>query len=144
MFLPRRPLLPVLRNSRGRRYSSRPTERLVAIPPRCEPPLPNACRAIGLSVGVVVKFSQAATQHSQSDSPDERDTRSAFPSDLSGVNFGAFEKECAEKNSTGFLARVIHEALLAGARIFRNSCRVRTASPSTGALSGSLAPAGTG
>jgi len=42
------------------------------------------------------------TQHSQNDLPDERDTRSAFPYELSGVDFGAFERECAEKNSTGF------------------------------------------
>jgi hypothetical protein len=127
-----------------RRYSSRPIERQVAIPPRCEPPLPNASRARGLSVGVVVKFSQPVTQHSQNDLPDERDTRSAFPYDLSEVDFGAFERECAEKNSSGLLARVIHEALLVRAREFRNCCRVPTASPSTGALSGSLAPAGTG
>ena len=87
----------------------------VAIPPRCEPPVPNASRALGLSVGVVVKFLQSVTQHSQNDLPDERDTRSAFPHDLSEVDFGAFERECAEKNSTGFLAPVIHEGLL-GAR----------------------------
>ena len=95
-----------------RRYSSRPIERQVAIPPRCEPPLPNACRALGLSIGVVVKFSQPVTPHSQNDLSDERDTRSAFPSDLSEVDFGALERECAEKNSTGFLARVIREACL--------------------------------
>jgi hypothetical protein len=95
------------------------------------------------SAGVVVKFSQPVTQHSQNDLPDERDTRSGFPSDLSEVDFGAFERECAEKNSTGFLARVIHEALLVRARQCRNCCRVPTASPSTGALAGLLAPAGT-
>ena len=72
---------------------------------------------------MVVKFSQPVTQNSQNDLPDERDTRSAFPSDLSEVDFGAFERECAEKNSTGFLARVIHEALLVRARKFRNFCR---------------------
>ena len=91
-----------------------------------------------------MRFSQPVTQHSQNDLPDERNTRSAFPSDLSEVDFGAFERERAEKNSTGFLARLIHEALLVRARQFRNCCRVPTASPSTGALSGSLAPAGTG
>ncbi len=95
-----------------RRYSSRPIERQVAIPPRCEPPLPSACRALGLSVGVVGKFSQPVTLHSQDDLPDERDTRSAFPSHLSKVDFGAFARECVEKNSAGFLARVIREACL--------------------------------
>ena len=93
---------------------------------------------------MVVKFSQPVTQHSHNDLPDERDTGSAFPSDLSEVDFGALERECAEKNSTGFLPRVIHEALLVRARKFRNFCRVPTASPSTEALSGSLAPAATG
>ena len=52
------------------------------------------------------------TLHSQDDLPDERDTRSAFPSHLSKVDFGAFVRECVEKNSTGFLARVIREACL--------------------------------
>jgi hypothetical protein len=69
---------------------------------------------------VVVKVSQPVTQHSQNDLPNERDTRSAFPHDLSEEDFGAFERECAEKNSTGFLALVIHEALLVRARQFRN------------------------
>ena len=52
------------------------------------------------------------TLHSQDDLPDERDTRSAFPSHLSKVDFGAFARECVEKNSAGFLARVIREACL--------------------------------
>jgi hypothetical protein len=83
---------------------------------------------------VVVKFSQPVTQHFQNDLPDERDTRSAFPHDLSEVDLGAFERECAEKNSTRFLARVIHEALLVRAGQFRNCCRVLTASSPTGGL----------
>jgi hypothetical protein len=61
---------------------------------------------------VVGKFSQPVTLHSQDDLPDERDTRSAFPSHLSKVDFGAFVRECVEKNSTGFLARVIRETCL--------------------------------
>jgi hypothetical protein len=61
---------------------------------------------------VVGKFSQPVTLHSQDDLPDERDTRSAFPSHLSKVDFGAFARECVEKNSAGFLARVIREACL--------------------------------
>ena len=112
MLLPRHPLLPVLRNSRGVDIRLDRFERQVAIPPRCEPPLLSACRALGLSVGVVGKFSQPVTLHSQDDLPDERDTRSAFPSHLSKVDFGAFVRECVEKNSTGFLARVIREACL--------------------------------
>src|SRR6266478_8651579 len=75
-------------------------------------PSPSACRALGLSVGVVGKFSQPVTLHSQDDLPDERDTRWAFPSHLSKLDFGAFARECVEKNSTGFLARVIREACL--------------------------------
>jgi hypothetical protein len=92
-LLPRHPLLPVLRKFPWRRYSSRPLERQVAIPPRCEPPLPSACRALGLSVGVVGKFSQPVTLHSQDDLPDERDTRSAFPSHLSKVDVWRFRKK---------------------------------------------------
>lgn len=38
--------------------------------------------------------------------------RSAFPSHLSKVDFGAFVRECVEKNSIDFLARVIREACL--------------------------------
>ena len=52
------------------------------------------------------------TQHSQNDLPDERDTRSAFPSHRGKVDFGAFVRECVEKNSIDFLARVIREACL--------------------------------
>jgi len=55
---------------------------------------------------------QPVTQHSQNDLPDERDTRSAFPSHLSKVDCGAFVRECVEKNSIDFLARVIREACL--------------------------------
>src|SRR5882762_5683866 len=54
-----------------------------AIPPRCQPPLLSACRALGLSVGVLGKFSQPVPQPSQGDLRDEHDTRSAFPSYLS-------------------------------------------------------------
>jgi hypothetical protein len=62
------------------RSSSRPIERQVEIPPQCEPPLPERCRALGLSIGVVGKFSQPVILYSQDDLPDECDTRSAFPS----------------------------------------------------------------
>ena len=82
------------------------------IPPRCEPPLPNACKALWPERWSDWKFSQPVTQHSQNDLPDERDTRSAFPSHLSKVDFGAFVRECVEKNSIDFLARVIREACL--------------------------------
>src|SRR5260370_39361839 len=58
MLLPRRPLQPVLRNSGGVDIRLDRLREQVAIPPRCEPPLPSACRALGLSVGVVGKFSQ--------------------------------------------------------------------------------------
>jgi hypothetical protein len=73
--------------------------------------------------------------------PDEHDTRSAFPSHLSKVDFGAFVRECVEKNSTGFLARVVREACLRVQGNLETAVEFPTASPSTGALSGSLAPA---
>src|SRR5713101_5477909 len=63
MLLPRRPLQPVLRNSRGVDIRLDRLREQVAIPPRCEPPLLSACRALGLSVGVLGKFSQPVPQH---------------------------------------------------------------------------------
>jgi len=111
MLLPRHPLLLVLRNSRGvdvRLDRLRGREQF----PRCEPPLPNACKALWPERWSDWKFSQLVTQHSQNDLPDERDTRSAFPSHLSKVDFGTFVKECVEKNSIDFVARVIREACL--------------------------------
>jgi hypothetical protein len=50
-------------------------------------------RPLGLSVGVVGKFSQPVILHSQDDLPDERDTPSAFPSHLSKVEIGALERK---------------------------------------------------
>ena len=61
---------------------------------------------------MIGKFSQPVTRHSQNDLPDECDTRSAFPSHLSKVDFGAFIRECVEKNSIDFLARVIRETCI--------------------------------
>ncbi len=58
------------------------------------------------------KVLTAGDPNSQNDLPDERDTPSAFPSHLSEADFGAFVRECVEKNSTGFLARVIREVCL--------------------------------
>jgi len=112
MLLPRRPLQPVLRNSGGVDIRLDRLREQVAIPPRCEPPLPSACRALGLSVGVVGKFSQPVTQHSQCDLPDEHDTRSAFPSYLSKSRLGRSRKEIGGGGFNWFLARVIREARL--------------------------------
>jgi hypothetical protein len=53
-------------------------------------------RPLGLSVGVVGKFSQPVILHSQDDLPDERDTPSAFPSYLSKVETGALERQILE------------------------------------------------
>jgi hypothetical protein len=61
---------------------------------------------------VVGKFSQPVTLHSQDDLPDERDTRSAFPSHLSKLDFGAFVSGMCGEEFTGFRARVIREACL--------------------------------
>jgi hypothetical protein len=90
---------------------------------------------------VVGKFSQSVILHSQDDLSDEHDTRSAFPSHLSKLDFGAFARECVEKNSTGFLAQVIREVCLRVQGNLETVVKFLTASPSTGALSGSLAPA---
>jgi hypothetical protein len=46
MLLPRRPLQPVLRNSRGVDIRLDRSREQVAILPRCEPPLLSACRAL--------------------------------------------------------------------------------------------------
>jgi hypothetical protein len=112
MLLSRHPLLLVLRNSRGvdvrlDRLRGR-QQFLRAANRRCR----THARPFGLSVGVIGSSSQPVTQHSQNDLPDERDTRSAFPSHRSKVDFGAFVRECVEKNSIDFLARVIREACL--------------------------------
>jgi len=112
MLLPRRPLQPVLRNSGGVDIRLDRLREQVAIRPRCEPPLPSACRALGLSVGVVGKFSQPVTQHSQCDLPDEHDTRSAFSSYLSKSRLGRSCKEMWGEGFNWFLARVIREARL--------------------------------
>jgi hypothetical protein len=68
---------------RCRRYSSRLIERAGSNFSALRTAAPERMQALGLSVGVVGKFSEPVTQHSQRNLPDEHDIRSAFPSYLS-------------------------------------------------------------
>jgi hypothetical protein len=54
-----------------RRYSFRPLERQVAIPPRCETSRPSACRTLGLSVEVVLTAGDPTFSRRFTDLPDD-------------------------------------------------------------------------
>jgi hypothetical protein len=113
MLLPRRPSLPVLRNSRGARIRLDRLRKHVAIPARCEPPLPSARRALGLNVdprGVVGKFSQLVTHQSLKAATKSISVRHFPPTWARADSWRCRRARAWRKSRTSFLGRLIPEA----------------------------------